>query len=216
MSGTGGAPDGRHDAYRRLALWQDLLVEPLLTPLRELGVRLADPAAGARVLDVGCGTGTGLVRYAARGCAVTGVDISPAMLARARRRLGAAAELQLAPATALPYPAGRFDLVLASLMLHELDAATRDAVVSEVLRVLRPGGAVLVTEFHPGRPGSAYGRLARLVGAVAETVAGHRDRSDAFLAAGGVPALAARHGLRVDRVRVVAGATMSVSLLRPG
>jgi SAM-dependent methyltransferase len=68
--------------------------------------------SGARLLDVGCGTGESFIPMLARGWQVTGCDISPAMLERARAKVGAAARLSVADMRELPC-FGSFDLVWA-------------------------------------------------------------------------------------------------------
>ena len=75
---------------------------------------------GWTVLDIGCGTGAALAEYAAAGCAVIGVDTSPAMIAAARQRLGPDADLRLAGGPRLPIEDGCADLVLISLVLHSI------------------------------------------------------------------------------------------------
>ena len=110
----------KKDAYGRLARLQDAALEPLNAPLREIAVRVSGVGGGSRVLDVGCGTGTQLERYLAAGCDVSGIDTSPAMLARARERLGSAADLRLADAQRIPFEDAMFDVVTATLVLHEL------------------------------------------------------------------------------------------------
>ena len=201
------------DAYRRLARWQDVVMEPLNRPLREIGLRLVPPREGLEVLDVGCGAGAQLERYQRAGCVIAGIDASPAMLDRARQRLGTVVDLRLASAESLPYPDARFDLVIASLMLHELEPAVRDAVVSEIARVLAPDGRILITEFHPGPWTMPKGWFYRGISLVAETIARHRDRSAAFLASGGMPTLAARLGLTLERTKVVAGGNIALYVL---
>ena len=202
-----------NDAYGRLARWMDAVMEPLNAPLRDIALRLVPPRPGWRVLDVGCGTGAQLERYEAAGCTVSGVDLSPAMLARARERLGADADLRLESAAALPYEDGEFDVVLATLSLHEMDAATREAAIREMGRVLAPEGHAVITDFHPGPRTLPKGWFYRGISVVAETVARHRDRSDAFLAAGGVPALVPRLGLTVERTKVVSGGNLALYVL---
>lgn len=204
----------RRDAYSRLALLQDLLVERINGPLRVIGLRLVPPHAGMRVLDIGCGTGGQLEHYQHAGCLISGIDQSAAMLARARDRLSGDADLRLGSAESLPYPDGRFDLVVASLVLHELTPDTQEAVLAEIRRVLAADGRILVTDFHPGRRAFPKGWLYRAVTVVAESIARHRDRSNAFLSAGGIPAIAAARGLTVECTKVVSGGNIALYVLK--
>lgn len=173
------------------------------------------PHAGMRVLDVGCGTGVQLQRYAEAGCVVAGIDLSEAMLTRARARLGRATDLRVGDATRLPFDNGAFDLVTATLVLHEVPTAARDVAVKEMQRVLAANGRLLVTDFHPGPWRFPRGWMYRGVSLLAETVARHRDRSHEFLAANGVPGLAERLGITIESTRVVAGGNMGLYLLSP-
>jgi ubiquinone/menaquinone biosynthesis C-methylase UbiE len=129
--------------------------------LRARIVALADLSPGARVLDVGCGTG-GLAIAAAERVRPTGtvhaVDASPAMVARARHRAaraGVAVTVEVAPVEALPFPAGAFDAVLSSLMLHHLPEDLRAQAFAEIRRVLRAGGRLLAVDFEPPRSRTA-------------------------------------------------------------
>jgi ubiquinone/menaquinone biosynthesis C-methylase UbiE len=102
---------------------------------------LASPAKDARILEVGCGAGHVLDRF--RGWSRTGIDLSPTMLDRARRRLGDDVELMRGSADSLPFAAGTFDVVLCTEVLeHTTDPA---AVVTELLRVAGPNGRVIVS-----------------------------------------------------------------------
>ena len=79
---------------------------------------------------------------------MTGIDASAGMLEQARRRLGAAADLQLADlAGPLPFPDGWFDDVVASLVLHYLEDWS--PTLAELRRVLTIGGRLIVSVDHP-------------------------------------------------------------------
>ena len=122
---------------------------------REKLVGIARLKPGDSVLDVGCGTGT-VAMVAKRQVGATGVvhgiDPSPEMIARAKKKAArAAADVTFAEAIveALPYPDARFDVVLSTLMLHHLPRSARHACAREIRRVLKPGGRVLVVDFGP-------------------------------------------------------------------
>jgi SAM-dependent methyltransferase len=103
--------------------------------------------AGRRVLDVGCGSGAFLALAAARGAAVAGIDASPALLERARRRVPGA-ELVAGDMEALPWADDTFDAVTgfnAFFFAQDMVGALREAG-----RVARPGAPVVIQVF--GRP----------------------------------------------------------------
>ncbi|WP_437815499.1 class I SAM-dependent methyltransferase [Sorangium sp. So ce1078] len=118
-------------------------------------------APGQRVLDVGCGTGTLAVLAQQRhpGVEVHAVDGDDKVLAIAREkaaRAGAGVRFERAMAWELPYPDGTFDRVVSTLMFHHLAADDKRRAAEEILRVLRPGGALLLADF--GSPRAAPGR----------------------------------------------------------
>jgi ubiquinone/menaquinone biosynthesis C-methylase UbiE len=121
--------------------------------MRERILKLARLQPGEAVLDVGCGTGTLAIaakREVGAAGKVSGIDASPEMLARAAmkaRRAGIDVAFTEAPAQALPFPDASFDVVLTSVMLHHLPRPARAQCASEMRRVLKPGGRVLVVDF---------------------------------------------------------------------
>jgi len=126
--------------------------------LREKMLDLADLTPGEQVLDVGCGTGTLAVaakrRMGAKG-AVCGIDATPEMIARARKKAktnGVDVRFENAVVEKLPFAEGTFDVVLSTLMLHHLGRMARQRCLSEIRRVLKPGGRLLAVDFsEPAR-----------------------------------------------------------------
>lgn len=111
-------------------------------------LRLAGDVNGQRVLDAGCGHGPLFRELRARGAAVSGFDLSPAMVTLARERLGDEADVRVADLAApLPYADDEFDLVVISLALHYVEDWA--PTLRELRRVLRPGGRILVAVIHP-------------------------------------------------------------------
>ncbi|WP_433291689.1 class I SAM-dependent methyltransferase [Actinoplanes sp. CA-030573] len=98
---------------------------------------------GARVLEIGCGTGQATLPLARLGCSVLAVELSPALAAVARRKLAAFPRVSVEVAAFEEWtpPAEPFDLVVAATSFHWLDPATRAAQAADRLR---PGGALAV------------------------------------------------------------------------
>lgn len=120
--------------------------------LRRVYRRLADDLVGAvphgaDVLDVGTGPGVLVDEIARRrpDVRLTGVDLSPDMVAAAERnlrRFGDRVTMRVGDVTDLPFPDGSFDLIVSSFSLHHWDHP--EAAVPELARVLRPGGRIYI------------------------------------------------------------------------
>jgi ubiquinone/menaquinone biosynthesis C-methylase UbiE len=110
---------------------------------------------GAKLLDVGCGTGHFLREVKANypRLDVTGLDLSAHYLAVARRELRSwsRARLVVGGAETMPFADGQFDAITCMYLFHELPPSVRRSVVGEIRRVLRPGGMlVFVDSLQPG------------------------------------------------------------------
>ena len=102
---------------------------------------------GKDVLDVGCGDGALVRMMTKRGARVTGVEISPAQIARARAADAVGDEVYIeAPGERLPFGDGCMDIVVFFNSLHHVDVPAMDAAIAEAARVLRPGGLAYVAE----------------------------------------------------------------------
>lgn len=204
------------DAYRNIARIYDRVIEPMQAGVRRVAVRLRPPEPNWHVLDVGCGTGTGLVPYLDAGCTVAGVDISREMLNRAADRLGADADLQLTEGDSLPFSDDQFDLVTTTMVLHEVPAEQRDSFVREMARVTKPSGVLMVIDFRFGSLRGWRGPVLRATSAVIERVSGHYTHYRSFKRAGGVEGVLSSIGLHLDQEKIVAGGNVAVYVATPG
>jgi SAM-dependent methyltransferase len=122
----------------------------------------AGALATKQILEIGCGSGHWLrdfVRWGARPENLTGIDLLPERIAEARRLCPAGVRLQCGSAAQLPWPTGRFDLVLQSTVFTSvLDADVRRQVAVEMVRVLRPGGLIIWYDFHVNNPRNVHVR----------------------------------------------------------
>jgi demethylmenaquinone methyltransferase/2-methoxy-6-polyprenyl-1,4-benzoquinol methylase len=204
---------GRHHAWRCLAVRQACL------PGRQ-----ASPA-GARALDVCCGTGDFAFELARHGASLTvGVDFSREMLALAARKaqaagLGGRVQWQLADALEMPFPDGAFLCATSGFSLRNVDDVGR--ALREMARVVAPGGRVAVLELTPLRS-RLFGPVFRayfrgLVPLVGGLVAGDRaaytylpDSVRAFPTADELADLMRQAGLVEVRYRLLALGTVAL------
>ncbi|MGH7053094.1 MAG: class I SAM-dependent methyltransferase [Stellaceae bacterium] len=137
------------DRYSGIARFYDVLDLPFeyrryraLRPLLFRGL-------SGRVLDAGVGTGRNCAFYPPEAI-VSGIDASPAMLARAERRcpmLAAAGRLYRMDVTRLGFPAGVFDAAVASFLFCVLPDPLQAPALRELGRVVRPGGLIRLLEY---------------------------------------------------------------------
>lgn len=159
-------------AYRRYARLYDLYFGALFQPGRKAVIERMNCRPGQRVLEVGVGTGLSLPLYP-RGVHVTGIDISPEMLERARARaaregIADAVDLHVMDAERMSFPSDNFDKVVAMYVVSVVPHPRR--LVDEMRRVCKPSGEIfIVNHFHSPNPiiggvESLLAPLSRLVG----------------------------------------------------
>lgn len=156
-------------AYRRLSKQYDRFFGRVFEPGRRLAVDKMDCRPGERVLEVGVGTGLSLPHYP-EGVHVTGIDVSPHMLERARNRLDGRADdvdLALMDAQNLEYADDSFDKVVAMYVASVVPDPRR--MVAEMKRVCRPGGEFFIVN-HFSRDRGAIAVLERLISPVSRFV----------------------------------------------
>ena len=127
-----GSFDGLAEVYDR---FRTGYAPELYDAILRHGLRLP-----AHVIDLGCGTGLVSAELVARGCTVTGVDVSEPMLERARKRVPSGTFVS-SRAEELPFGDAAFDAATSGQAFHWFDQAR---ALAEVARVVRPGGVVAV------------------------------------------------------------------------
>jgi SAM-dependent methyltransferase len=153
------------DPYLLFGLLGKRVIHPGGRKATEQLLAEADLSAEHEVLDIGCGVGTTAIEIARRfGSRVVAADISADMRERAAANvrgqgLEALVSVEAADICALPYVDDRFDRVVAEAVTMFVD---RDRAIRELVRVCRPGGLVLATEFQWRRPPTVEARQAFL------------------------------------------------------
>jgi SAM-dependent methyltransferase len=126
-------------------------------------VKFAGVAAGQQVLDVACGTGVVAITAARLGAKVTGLDLTPELIAQARHNSQVAdvkVDWHEGDAEKLPFADGTFDVVLSQF--GHIFAPRPALALSEMLRVLKPGGTIAFNTWPPDRlSGRSFSMTAR-------------------------------------------------------
>ena len=131
--------------WAHFAPLQAITTEPAARLVRHAGIQ-----QGQRVADVACGTGVVAVTAARHGAQVTGLDLTPELLAIARENARIAAvevEWQEGDVEQLPFEADTFDVVVSQF--GHMFAPRPELAVSEMLRVLKPGGVIAFSTWPP-------------------------------------------------------------------
>jgi SAM-dependent methyltransferase len=150
MTTANADPFARFKAAQREAWASFVPVEIMTTPPAAALVKFAQVGKGHTVLDVACGTGVVAVTAARRGARVSGLDLTPALIERARQNASIAGfeiDFVEGDAEALPYPDAAFDVVLSQF--GHIFAPRPAVVVKEMLRVLKPGGRIAFSTWPP-------------------------------------------------------------------
>jgi ubiquinone/menaquinone biosynthesis C-methylase UbiE len=205
-------PDGS-DFYQWIAPVYDPLVGPFLRPVRNGVSRIAHGLGCRRILDIACGTGEQVQMLAGAGVSATGIDLSPAMLAKALSGRRQGPSFLLGDAGDLPFAAASFDCVSISLALHEMDYPMSVRVVKEALRVISNDGKLIFFDYL--RPGDLTSRISLALLHIAERIAGKRHYRNFryFISRGGLESFIQQFPARALSTREYFGGATAIMVL---
>lgn len=151
-------------AYQRYADYYNFYFGRIFHPGRKTAIDLADQKPGNKILEVGVGTGLSLTLYRP-GVEVTGIDISPHMLAYSKelvkkQNLKHVVDLQIMDAENMKFADNSFDVVIAMYVATVVPTPAK--FVSEVRRVCKPGGQMIFLN-HFNDPKTIFGKAANLL-----------------------------------------------------
>jgi ubiquinone/menaquinone biosynthesis C-methylase UbiE len=179
----------------------ETLIDPLLEDIRKRTPEFSGMKAGDKVLDVCCGTGSQVIEYGRRGIIAIGIDISPRMLSAAKRN-GIKQKVmdisfQLANAIHLPFPDNYFDYASISLGLHDKEKPIQYQIISEMKRVVKQDGAIILIDFRVPLPKNIWAFFVKTI----EFFAGrsHYKAFKDYLRNNGLQDILQNHGLTEER-----------------
>jgi len=179
------------------------LIDPLLRALRRRITAICVEQGLTEVIDIACATGAQCRSLYRAGINPVGVDLSPAMIAQARKASPPGIRYVVGSAVVLPFEPGTFPGAILSLCLHEHFPSERERMLSEAYRVVRPGGALIIAEYsRPRRMNLTWGFIYLI-----ERLAGreHFRNFRTFVRAGGIDDLAERLPGIEKRIRLFSG-----------
>lgn len=191
------------------------LIDPLLKGVRKSIPGFSGMKGGDKVIDVCCGTGAQVLEYGHHGIFATGIDIDPSMIKIAtRNRMKQKAmnvSFQVADATKLPFTDGFFNYASISLALHDKEEYIRYQIISEMKRVIREDGALILIDFHVPLRGNVWSLIAR---AIESFVGGtHYQSFKEYIANNGLEDIIKNYGLREkDRTILMSGLLMATKV----
>lgn len=191
------------DEYSRFAFLYDPLISPGLRPLHREILNVLGRSGCSTVIDLCCGTGVLAGMAVSAGMKATGVDLSPAMLARAVRKQPAT--FIEGDATTLTMEDDSFDGAAISFALHEKPLELARGIVAEARRVVRPGGVIVIADYRLPEPGTGWltGRMIAMI----ERMAGkeHHAHFSEYMELGGTDGFLPTAGLAGECTRVFLG-----------
>ncbi len=176
------------DEYRNTAAIYDLLFSRALRKIRSNIRTVLVHCHAQNVIDLCCGTGEQLRMLACDNMLLTGVDLSQAMLARARETSPDTIQYLEADAGNLPLPDNSHDGIIISFGLHEKTASQHEAIFREACRLLTPEGSIIIADYCTPPTGPVSQLMGKMFIPAIERAAGldHYHNYRGWMTGGGI------------------------------
>ena len=192
----------------------DLFLFPFVRSLRVKILNHCIERRYASILDVCCGTGNQLKMLKRHGLNVTGVDLSNEML-QVSQRGRFAPDCRFEDASRMSFADSSFEMAMTTFALHEKEDPTARAIIREMVRVVQPGGKILLIDFHFTEHSSWFSRtVIRLI----EWQAGgeHYRNFRSFIVKGGIRPLFEELPLNIDTIEFAGMGAIGIFVLENG
>lgn len=160
------------DEYHYAASIYDPLLSRSLRSIRNTISTFLKESRAKNVMDICCGTGEQLRLLSNEDIALTGVDMSPAMLARARGKSPDSIKYIETDATCLPLPDNNYDAAVISFALHEKSTSHHTAIFKEACRIVRDDGHIIIADYSMPPSGVPSFVMGKILIPIVERIAG--------------------------------------------
>jgi ubiquinone/menaquinone biosynthesis C-methylase UbiE len=140
------------DEYKKAAPIYDLLFSRALSSIRRNICTFLINQKATNILDLCCGTGEQLRLLSHNNMDLTGIDLSPAMLAEARRKSPSFINYLETDAADIQLPDNKYDGIIVTLALHEKSSRQREAIFEEACRLLKHNGHMIIADYCTPSP----------------------------------------------------------------
>jgi len=195
-----------------IAPMYDLLLYPFVQKIRKKILKHCVSENYQSIIDVCCGTGNQLKLLKKHGFQVTGIDLSTEML-QVSKKGKYAPDCRHEDAARMSFPDNRYDMAMTTFALHEKEGPVAREILREMIRVVRPGGRILLIDFYFT---SRSSHLSKSIISLIERNAGgdHFRNFREFIRYGGISALMDGFPLKIDKMEYAGMRSIGMFILR--
>lgn len=164
--------------YRFASIIYDPLIERWMRPVRKKTLQICKANPFDKILDVCCGTGRQAEMFAETEAEVCGVELSDFMFNKAKLKEKTNLTFKQADAANTGFDDSVFDFASTGFSLHEVDEKTRSGFLDEMIRVTKPGGFLIFTDFSPQTQSGLKHNIGKYVAHLFEWLAGKEHFSN--------------------------------------